>query len=150
MKQKIEDEKLAEMLKKVYEKNRRYTKSRDVGYMFDNETTVFERLGFVKENGKKLTVEEFKEKFSSIPRKHINYFTAILEDTLKRNFGQRQLKMYKENLIEAYSKMGDTITAQQLEEMNSLNFKKEWKKGKFIDFKEKYEMHLAEQFGDEF
>ena len=101
------------MLTKVARKNYRYTKSRDVGYMFDNDNTVFERLGFVKEDGGKLSVNEFKEMFTNVGRRHINYFITILEDTLKRNYGHRQLKMYK--MITGYAKMGDMNTVEQLE-----------------------------------
>ena len=147
---KLTDAQLDDMLKRIQQKNYRHKKSRNLEYMFDTKDTVFERIGFVKEDGGRLSVEEFKSQFGNIKRKHINYFYELLNDMLKRNYGKRALEQYKENMIIGYEKIGQQEVAQKIRGLSNTELRKRWRTGEFDNFRDKYEIHIADRIAGDF
>lgn len=134
------DKEIKEMLTKAHRKNQRYKKGLEQGgiYDFTHDKTVFDVSGIYDlDSGKRLTVNQFKEEY----KYNLNYKLTIIKDMLSADYSRRLLRKYKDNLIRMAKTMGDNRTADEIEQLNTRDFRNKWKSKAYKHLKDKYETH---------
>lgn len=147
MANKYTDEEIKTMLAKLRDKRRRYLNRND--YESKQMKDIFAQTGLFKDNGRVVSVEEFKEKFGV----HINYGVAMIEEKLDKNYIRNINKRYKENITTMLNMMGLEEESEKVERMSYRKFMQLDKEGTWDYVQEQYDNYdtisLAEEISGE-
>lgn len=147
MANKYTDQEIKTMLGKLRDKRRRYLVRND--YESKQMKDIFAQTGLFKENGRVVSVEEFKEKFGV----HINYGVAMIEEKLQPNYIKNLNKKYKENISTMLNMMGLEEESEKVERMGYRKFMQLDKQGAWDYVQEQYDSYdtisLAEEISGE-
>ena len=88
------------LLNKLRDKRTRYRKRLD--YESKQLSDIFEQTGLFDEQGKIVSVDEFKKKFGV----HINYGVAMIQEKLQPNYVRDINRKYKDNIETMLNLMG--------------------------------------------
>lgn len=142
------DSDIKNALAKLRDKRRRYVNRYD--YESKQMKDIFAQTGLFKENGRVVTVQEFKEKFGA----HINYGMAMIQEKLDRNYLKNINKKYKENISTMLNMMGLEEESEKVERMGYREFMRLDRQGTWDYVQEQYDTYdiisLAEEISGEF
>lgn len=106
-------------------------------YNRSDDKTVFQRSGFLDENGKALTYKQLIEKYGD--GSFLNYKLKILLKMTEVDYIDTLNETYKNNIITMLQKMGNNGLADEVESMTEDEFEEAYNSGVFDNIKEKYE-----------
>lgn len=141
------DEEIKGFLGKLRDKRRRYLNRND--YEAEQMKDIFAQTGLFKDNGKVVSVEEFKEKFGV----HINYGVTMIKEKLDPNYIKNINKRYKENISTMLNMMGLEEESEKVEKMGYREFMRLDRAGTWDYVQEQYDSYdtisLAEEISGE-
>lgn len=137
------DEQIKNLLTKLRDKRRRYLNRND--YEAQQMQDIFAQTGLFKQNGRIVSVEEFKEKMGV----HINYGVAMIQEKLKPNYIRDVNKQFKENVAKMLNTMGLEEESEKVARMGYKEFMRLEKQGTWDYVQEQYDTYdtisLAEE-----
>lgn len=137
------DEQIKNLLTKLRDKRRRYLNRND--YEAQQMKDIFAQTGLFKQNGRIVSVEEFKEKMGG----HINYGVAMIQEKLNPNYIRDINKKYKENIATMLNMMGLEEESEKVARMGYREFMRLDKQGTWDYVQEQYDTYdtisLAEE-----
>lgn len=137
------DEQIKTLLTKLRDKRRRYLNRND--YEAQQMKDIFAQTGLFKQNGRIVSVEEFKEKMGV----HINYGVAMIQEKLNPNYIRDINKKYKENIATMLNMMGLEEESEKVARMGYREFMRLDKQGTWDYVQEQYDTYdtisLAEE-----
>lgn len=141
------DEEIKQLLGKLRDKRRRYLNRKD--YEAQQMKDIFAQTGLFKDNGKVLSVDEFKQKFGM----HINYGVAMVEEKLDKDYIKNINKKYKQNIATMLNMMGLEEESAKVERMGYREFMRLDQQGTWDYVQEQYDQYdtisLAEEISGE-
>lgn len=141
------DEEIKRLLGKLRDKRKRYLNRKD--YEAEQMKDIFAQTGLFKDNGKVISVNEFKEKFGI----HINYGVAMIQEKLDPNYIKNVNKKYKANISTMLNMMGLEEEATKVERMGYREFMRLDQQGTWDYVQEQYDQYdtisLAEEISGE-
>ena len=131
------------LLNKLRDKRTRYRKRLD--YESKQLSDIFEQTGLFDEQGKIVSVDEFKKKFGV----HINYGVAMIQEKLQPNYVRDINRKYKDNIETMLNLMGLEEESEKVRKMGYREFMRLDKQGTWDYVQEQYDTYDTISLADE-